>query len=248
MNESSSSSSSPNNEKKSKKKKKKKSHSYDDLYGKVDPNLAAAMRKDDEEISMLERSLGVKSEKTRKKLNKEYAKLEGYGDDFGDFLDGLDGIMDTVMGTGGGRFSEGDIEGLEYDSDESDPAAARAKYLLRMEQIEGADFDENAGKPRDIDSESEEDEEMVPMKGPDNEDVSGSDSDSDSDSDSGNKKTDATIPQDETVSPNQSKVKEKDEKEKDKKGKATDKETVDELMQAASHAMRGPALRSSNGN
>jgi len=69
-----------------------------------------------------------------------------------------------------------------------------------------------------------------------------------SDSDSGNKKTDATIPQDETVSPNQSKVKEKEEKEKDKKGKATDKETVDELMQAASHAMRGPALRSSNGN
>merc|ERR1712238_187697 len=60
-----------------------------------------------------------------------------------------------------------------------------------------------------------------------------------SDSDSGNKKTDATIPQDETVSPNQSK-----EKEKDKKGKAADKETVDELMQAASHAMRGPALRS----
>jgi len=77
---------------------------------------------------------------------------------------------------------------------------------------------------------------------------SGSGSGSDSDSDSGNKKTDATIPQDETVSPNQSKVKEKDEKEKDKKGKATDKETVDELMQAASHAMRGPALRSSNGN
>lgn len=74
------------------------------------------------------------------------------------------------------------------------------------------------------------------------------DKESGSDSDSGNKKTDATIPQDETVSPNQSKVKEKDEKEKDKKGKATDKETVDELMQAASHAMRGPALRSSNGN
>jgi len=50
---------------------------------------------------------------------------------------------------------------------------------LALEIVSSAGFDENAGNPRDIDSESEEDEEMVPMKGPDNEDVSDSDSDSD---------------------------------------------------------------------
>ena len=66
-----------------------------DIYDVVDENTAAAMRKDDEEIARLGEKLGLnKGKADKKKLNKEYAKLEGYGDDFGDFLDGLDTMLE----------------------------------------------------------------------------------------------------------------------------------------------------------
>jgi len=56
-----------------------------------------AIRRDDMEIAELEKKLGItgtsKKSKKKLKLNEEYAKLEGYGDDFGDFLDDLDSMM-----------------------------------------------------------------------------------------------------------------------------------------------------------
>mgnify|MGYP000574946496 CR=1 FL=1 len=56
-------------------------------YVRLDPDVAAALQRDDEEIAELEAKLGLSSKKNKRRLNKEYAKLEGYGDDFVDFLD-----------------------------------------------------------------------------------------------------------------------------------------------------------------
>lgn len=170
------------------------------IYDLVDDETAAAIRKDDEEIALLEKSLGIhKSEKHKKKLNKEYAKLEGYGDDFGDFLDGLDDMLDNIAGD---RNYDTNVDEFEYDSDESDPAAARAKYLMRQDEtsekskplFEDDDSEDESDVDNDDedddDSEEEDGEEMVPMKGPSNENVTDvqesniHDSDSDTDSES----------------------------------------------------------------
>lgn len=127
-------------------------------YDAFDPNVSAAMRADDEEIDMLEKNLGItKGSKEKRKLNKEYAKLEGYGDDFGDFLDTLDDMLSNISGKG--KSYNYNVDDLEYDSDESDPATARAKYLLRMETL-------NEGNVK-CESDSEDDgEEIIPMKDP----------------------------------------------------------------------------------
>jgi len=158
-------------------KKKKQKHAND--YDAFDTETAAAMAKDDEEIAMLGKKLGIgKSEKDKKKLNKEYAKLEGYGDDFGDFLDGLDNMMDNITGEGEKEYDD-DVEGLQYDSDESDPAAARARYLLKTEHMKGENShdsmeeDDSDSDGEDLGDDSDSDgEEMVPMKGPEAEDAS----------------------------------------------------------------------------
>mmetsp|Transcript_16262 Transcript_16262/g.23220 ORF Transcript_16262/g.23220 Transcript_16262/m.23220 type:complete len:810 (-) Transcript_16262:258-2687(-) len=68
-------------------------------YRDFDEETAAALRADDEEIARLEKKLGIVSSNSKDrsldKLNREYAKLEGYGDDFGDFLVGLDSIWNS---------------------------------------------------------------------------------------------------------------------------------------------------------
>ena len=166
---------------KSSKSEQKKSKSKGDVYSMLDEETAAALRKDDEEIAMLERNLGIhKSAKDKKKLNKEYSKLEGYGDDFGDFLDGLDTMLDKIAGDDD-DYDE-NIDELDYDSDESDLAAARAKYLLRQEMMN--DGDEQNGSDDESDSSEDEGEEMVPMKGMSSDDESeNDDSDSENDND-----------------------------------------------------------------
>jgi nucleolar MIF4G domain-containing protein 1 len=146
-------------EQKQEQKQKQKPRAKGDIYDRLDDQTAAAIRKDDEEIAMLAKNLGLrKGSKDKKKLNKEYAKLEGYGDDFGDFLDGLDNMLDRDD-------YDDDVDGLEYDSDESDPAAARARYLLRQEQMKGVIASEDSmGEDESIDDSESEGEEMVPMK------------------------------------------------------------------------------------
>ena len=70
----------------------------DDPYIGLDPMTASALRNDDAEIKFLESKLGLSGDsKAKMKLKKEYAKLEGFGDDFGDFLDDLDGIVGDVL-------------------------------------------------------------------------------------------------------------------------------------------------------
>jgi nucleolar MIF4G domain-containing protein 1 len=77
-----------------KKKRQRTDVDPDDPYAGMDSTTAAAMRRDDEEIEDLERKLGGSSAKSR--LNKEYATLECYGDDFGDFLDDIDSMVQGV--------------------------------------------------------------------------------------------------------------------------------------------------------
>ena len=83
--------------KKTKKVSSKKNVKVDDPYAGLDPGTVAAMKRDDEEIAELEAKLGIGgNKKDKEKLNKEYAKLEGYGNDFGHFLDDLDGLVGRI--------------------------------------------------------------------------------------------------------------------------------------------------------
>ena len=128
-------------------------------YGDLDPAVADALNRDDEEIAALEKKLGLSKPKEKNKLYKEYSKLEGYGDDFGDFLDDLDGMMariqqpDNTMnydfereqsedGNGhSGGSSEDESEGEELvsmkgSSDEFDEDDSVLEELERMQQRE----------------------------------------------------------------------------------------------------------------
>lgn len=92
-----------------------------DHYGHLDPDLADSMRRDDEEIAALQAKLGLgKSKSNKQKLNKEYAKLEGYGDDFGDFLDDLDDVVTRVSGVGVTMAESDDDEQSENEEDDVD--------------------------------------------------------------------------------------------------------------------------------
>ncbi|GAX24362.1 hypothetical protein FisN_4Lh486 [Fistulifera solaris] len=92
-----------------------------------DENVVAALRRDDEEIKELESKLGLKGSKDKKKLNKEYAKEEGYGVDFGDFLDDLDNLVNRVTGkaqdTLEDSVAEDEYHGSSIDESDSDQDA-----------------------------------------------------------------------------------------------------------------------------
>jgi len=116
------------------------------LYYTLDPSTAAAMRKDDEEIMRLEKNLGLTySIKHRKKLNKEYSRLEGYGNDFGNFLDSLDDIH--------ARLKDGKSKGLEYDN-EYDFEDTKTDVSQRAENLENLSddfsYDENTDENKDF--------------------------------------------------------------------------------------------------
>jgi nucleolar MIF4G domain-containing protein 1 len=90
--------------------KKHEHQKVDDVYGHMDPDAAAALRRDDDEIADLEMKLGLsKNKKGRDKLNREYARLEGYGDDFGNFLDDLDDMVVRISSAGGNNESDEEV-------------------------------------------------------------------------------------------------------------------------------------------
>ncbi|CAB9504936.1 Suppressor of glycerol defect protein 1 [Seminavis robusta] len=129
--------------------KKKRANQDDDPYSHLDSATAAALRKDDEEIAALEAKMGLTSSKEKKRLHKEYAKLNGYGDDFGDFLDSVDTLVARV----------------NDKQEEEDYESYQQKYGLLLEEEEGegnVDFQYTLMDSEDEDE--DEDDEIVPMK------------------------------------------------------------------------------------
>ncbi len=198
----------PPSTKKSKKKARNVEVDSDEAfaYENLDPDVADALRRDDEEIEALEKKLGLSKKKEKDKLYKEYSKLEGYGDDFGDFLDGLDGMMDRLKQPGNeykyenrGTDSEGsnvnsdceeedeELVPMKGSSDELDEDDSVLEELERMQQEEKEELErmkreENEAEEQENDD-SESDEESK-----DDTSASGSDeSDGSEDSDEENK-------------------------------------------------------------
>eukprot|EP00970_Alexandrium_tamarense_P000630 scaffold69_cov198-Alexandrium_tamarense.AAC.70 len=92
-------------------------YNEEDPYANLDEETALAFRNDDAEIAQLEEKLGLSSsKKAKKKLNKEFAKtFGGYGEDFGDFLENLDGLGDRIRGADGDNSDEVSDDGSENE-------------------------------------------------------------------------------------------------------------------------------------
>ena len=109
--------------KKSKKSKSARSKS-DGPYAHLDPEIAESIQRDDAEIEALASKLGLgKGKSSKDKLNKEYSRLEGYGDDFGEFLDDLDDMVHRVSGGSGGgakTYLQDDLSVSDEGSDEEE--------------------------------------------------------------------------------------------------------------------------------
>lgn len=123
-----------------------------DPYAHLDSTTAAALRRDDQEIAALEAQLlerrGSSGQSSKSRLHREYAKLEGYGDDFGDFLDDLDQLVrHVVVNNKGGDDSTEPYSTLLRSNDSSEDDG---EILMKL----------------DDDDDSDLDEEVVPMKGP----------------------------------------------------------------------------------
>lgn len=134
----------------------------------MDPAMAAAIRRDEEEISALEAKLGLKSSKEKSRLNREYAKLEGYGDDFGEFLDDLDDMVNRVTSPEGDKYYRGKLK-RHSDHDDDDEEEEEDQSSLEGPYHSSEDEDMNGGMYNNVDDEDNDDsdeEEMVPMKGP----------------------------------------------------------------------------------
>lgn len=134
--------------------KKKPEKSKKDPYAHLDAETAAAMRRDDEEIAVLEAKLGLGSRKDRKRLYREYAKLEGYGDDFGEFLDSLDDIgrQDVQLEQDDGEFPTDSSEDEEEvpmkepfePMDEDDSLVDDLKHFQAEGSDEGSDSESSS--------------------------------------------------------------------------------------------------------
>lgn len=146
---------------------RKISHSY---YANLDAETVAALRKDDMEIEYLESNLGIKSNdrknnkvhrsgngNSNKELNREYAKNEGFGDDFGDFLMGLDDLVERCVGVvvgGDGLSSENsnNFSGEEDDSAGDSGDSINGNDSIDEENNEGIS-EEDCSPEEDYDSE-----------------------------------------------------------------------------------------------
>mmetsp|Transcript_26630 Transcript_26630/g.30465 ORF Transcript_26630/g.30465 Transcript_26630/m.30465 type:complete len:820 (+) Transcript_26630:102-2561(+) len=91
-------------------------------YSNLDLEVAAELTKEDAEIADLEAKLGLGSKKEKNRLHKEYAKLEGYGEDFGNFLDDLDAIVGRVASDNNNNNMDGEpcTDNEEEDNSETE--------------------------------------------------------------------------------------------------------------------------------
>ena len=78
-----------------------------DIYAHLPSEVAAAMKRDDDEIKALEAKLGLggnnnnkakpKKDSHKNRLNSEYSKEEAFGENFGSFLDDLDDMVGRIL-------------------------------------------------------------------------------------------------------------------------------------------------------
>lgn len=174
-------------DKKMKKKKKVNGGLSGVNMNVVDPAMAAAIRRDEEEIAELETKLGLttassKSSKEKARLYKEYSKLEGFGDDFGDFLEDLDQLVVRLkqpsssssktkistskpMSSKKSRKDDDDDDEDSYDEDDDNQSNSKEK------DDEAFKYDRNYKYNGDNGTDersllSSDGEEVVPMKDP----------------------------------------------------------------------------------
>lgn len=152
----------------------------DDPYADLDPAIAAAMRNDDAEIEELESKLNLSKEKDR--LYREYAKLEGYGNDFGDFLDDLDNLTNRVSGkqphTANGEYEEAGFS--EEDNDYY--ASSDGEEIVPMKDHSTEDLEEDYSMVDNMEEEDGSDKSGDDETKPDNSDSdTGSETGSNSD-------------------------------------------------------------------
>jgi nucleolar MIF4G domain-containing protein 1 len=163
--------------KRKKDRKPKKAKLSEDPYSSFDSSAAAAIRRDDDEIEDLERKLGMKKNKDKSKLHKEYAKLEGYGDDFGEFLDDLDGMMLRVTANEDESEVHQTIMSDEDGDDASDNESSDDEEIVPMkEPFEALDEDDSVLAELEI---MEQEADLKHSMEVDNEEASASESDSD---------------------------------------------------------------------
>ena len=158
------------------------------LYKNFDPTLVDAIRRDDEEIYLLEKKLGLSKRKEKEKLYKEYSTLEGYGDDFGEFLDDLDDMMTRLKQPNNNDFNEDDDDEVNNNDDIGSIDDDNEEELLSMndETDSGAD-DDLLQEEENVEVTQGENFSKLDSKKEDNggeENVNSSDSNSTNDSDS----------------------------------------------------------------
>lgn len=136
-----------------------------------DPVMSDAIRRDEEEIADLERKLGLGKRKEKQKLYKEYSKLEGYGDDFGEFLDGLDDMMVRVRQPNNTDYDQDDYvmnkNDLESEDDELVPMKDSILKEAEMLQNEN-DSDSDSDSVSETEDQTEEDQAESDSKETDN--------------------------------------------------------------------------------
>eukprot|EP00980_Cylindrotheca_fusiformis_P008760 scaffold1869_cov122-Cylindrotheca_fusiformis.AAC.22 len=200
----------------------KKAKQSNDRHSTFHPDIAAAIRRDDEEIEELEKKLGLKKKKDKTKLHKEYAKLEGYGDDFGEFLDDLDGMMLRVAdpeyhGESAKQRIEENIDHSSGDSvssddeeivpmkepfeslDEDDSVLSELEKMEREESTMEAKLDESSelgrnSKTRQIEDSEEEGDDSSDASSDQDQQSDGSKDDTDDSSVEGSQSSTSSVP------------------------------------------------------
>jgi len=130
----------------------------DDPYSGLDPDVAAAMRNDDQEIAEMEAKLGLRGgSKQKQRLKREYAKLEGFGEDFGDFLESLDTLARRIYPT----------EGKSYSAQ-----LAKEEESEKWRTLYGDGDEENSTSSPSRSDEDDDSDQVVPMKDPADDDDS----------------------------------------------------------------------------
>ncbi|KAL3817524.1 hypothetical protein ACHAXA_003697 [Cyclostephanos tholiformis] len=131
----------------------------------LDDETLMALRQDDREIEYLESNLGYGkinlkrgggTNSIQRELNREYAKNEGFGDDFGDFLMGLDDLVERCVGGGESSVGEsGDDGESESDGGGSARDDGNSCIIDARKKEKGVDVNDS-----NSDSENEDDEEF----------------------------------------------------------------------------------------